>query len=125
VDHVTEMRELWAALSHGDLAPLETALDPHARWRAVEDGPWNCENRAAILKAMRHNLAAGLEGSIEEAFEVAGRVVVAFRPEAHTNPSWPLENGLRHLVVTLSGERITELKGCSTRAAALDYAAAG
>jgi ketosteroid isomerase-like protein len=123
MDHVIEVRDLWAAISRGDLAPLQAALEPNARWRAVDDGPWNCDNRTAILEVMGRNLEAGLAGSIEEAFEVAGRVVVAFRPEPSTKATWPLENGLRHLVVTLAGDRITELKGCSTRAAALDYAA--
>lgn len=45
--------EAWFAISSGDLSVLESALAPEAKWRALEDGPWNCENRSMILHAMR------------------------------------------------------------------------
>src|SRR5450755_466894 len=48
VDYEQLVRDTWDALSRGDMAPLENALAPNAKWRAVQDGPWNCGNRAAI-----------------------------------------------------------------------------
>lgn len=60
------MRRTWEAISRGDLQPLEAALAPDARWRAVVDSPWNCENRDAILDVMKGNLGKGLSGEIDE-----------------------------------------------------------
>ncbi len=81
MDRRQQVSGLWEALSRGDLGPLAAALDPQARWRAVEDGPWNCESREAIVEVMLANLARALSGRIEDAFEVGDRVVVAFRPD--------------------------------------------
>jgi ketosteroid isomerase-like protein len=122
VDYEQAVRDVWDALSRGDLAPLENALAPNARWRAVQDGPWNCESRAAILDVMRHNLARGLSGRIEDVLPVADRVVVAFRPDDHQPDGWPLDNGIRYVVLTVAQGRITEMKGCANRKTALSYA---
>jgi hypothetical protein len=65
VDQVQFVRHTWEAISRGDLQPLETSLAPDAKWRAVVDGPWNCENRDAILDVMKGNLSKGLSGEIE------------------------------------------------------------
>jgi hypothetical protein len=95
--------------------------------RAVEDGEWNCEDRTQILRVMRENRARRvLEGDIEEVFDVGARVVVAFRP-AHQDPDvgrWPLDNGIRYMVLSLDNGLFTEMKGCLNRQVALDYAAA-
>jgi hypothetical protein len=126
VDRVARVQELWESLARGELAPLQAALEPAARWRAVEDGPWNCESAPAIVDVMRHNLETGRsEGRIEESFALGDRVLVAFRPTNNPNPAWPLEDGLRWMVVTFAGDRVAELKGCATRADVLSYAAAG
>jgi len=118
------VREMWDALSRGELAPLEEALSPDARWRAVEDGPWNCENRATILEVLERNLASGLSGRIDEAFEVGDTVLVAFRPDHHDPRGWPLDGGVRYVVVAVHGGVITEIKGCADRRAALAFAGA-
>jgi ketosteroid isomerase-like protein len=122
VEYAQLVRNTWDALSRGDLAPLEKALAPDAKWRAVQDGPWNCESRAAILDVMRHNLAQGLSGRIEDVLPVADRIVVAFRPDNYQPGGWPLDNGVRYLVLTVAQGRITEMKGCADRQTALSYA---
>jgi hypothetical protein len=115
--------ELWGSLSAGDLGAVEAALAPEARWRAVEDGPWNCESRAAILDVLARNLEGGLAGSIAEAFDVGGRTVVAFRPETPNPEGWPLDEGVRYLVLSRREDGlITEMKGCLDRARAIAYA---
>jgi ketosteroid isomerase-like protein len=122
MDHERQIRDIWDARSRGDLEPLRGALTPDAKWRAVEDGPWNCENAAAIIDVMASQLADGFSGQIEDVFEVGERTVVAFRPDRHEPGEWPLDHGIRYLVVSFAGERLTELKGCADRAAALAYA---
>ena len=124
VDYEQLVRDTWDALSRGDMAPLENALAPNAKWRAVQDGPWNCENRAAILDVMMNNLARGLSGRVEDVLPVADRVVVAFRPDNHQPGGWPLDDGIRYVVLTVAQGRITEMKGCSDRKTALSYAGA-
>lgn len=49
MDRVQFVRETWEAISNGDLQPVEAALAPDAKWRAVVDGRWNCDSRDAIL----------------------------------------------------------------------------
>jgi ketosteroid isomerase-like protein len=116
------VRQTWAALADGDLGPLEAALAPDAKWRAVEDGPWNCESRTAILDVMRGNLERGLSGQVEEVLDMGQRAVVAFRPKEHAPGAWPLDNGIRYVVVSMHEGRVVELKGCADRKAALAYA---
>jgi ketosteroid isomerase-like protein len=124
--HERIVRETYDALSAGDFAALSAVLAPDARWRAVEDGPWNCESRAAIVDVMASQQASGASaGSVEEVFDVGERVVVAFRPDAHSDEDpWPLDDGIRYLVLTLRDGLIVEMKGCLNRAVALEYAGA-
>ena len=122
MDNAQFIRDTWDALSAGDLALLEAALAPDAKWRAVEDGPWNCQNRVAILDTMTLQLAEGLSGRIEEVLDVADRVVVAFRPDHPRPDGWPLEDGIRYVVLTLAEDKVTEMKGCADRRTALAYA---
>lgn len=123
MDRLRLVRDTWEALRGGDLGPLAGALAPDARWRAVEDGPWNCEDRAAIVEVMRHNLANGLSGQIDDAFIVGDRVVVAFRPQRQKPGGWPLDDGIRYVVVSTSDDLVTEIKGCTDTSAAVAYAA--
>jgi ketosteroid isomerase-like protein len=113
---------LWAAISSGDLSVLEQELAPDARWRAVSDGPWNCEGREAIVETMRRNLAGRVRGTIEETIQDGPRVLVAFRPEAPLpNSERPLDDGIAYMVVTIRDGKVLELKGCANRAAAKAY----
>ena len=124
VDRLQLVRDLWDARSRGDLGSLEAALAPDAKWRAVEHGPWNCESAAAIIDVMKSQFADGGSGSIEDAFEVGDRVVVAFRPDDHGPDAWPLDHGIRYVVLSFAGDQVSELKGCADRATALTYAEA-
>ena len=121
--HEQQVRETWEALSRGDFDAVASVFAPQARWRAVEDGPWNCENRTQILNVMRENRARRvLEGEIEEVLDVGERVIVGFRPARHDPEGWPLDNGIRYVVLTLADGLVTEMKGCLNRQVALDYA---
>jgi ketosteroid isomerase-like protein len=118
------VRETWSALSGGDVAVMERVLAPDARWRAVEDGPWNCESRSQIVEVMGDNLGRGLSGRIEEVLDARpGRAIVAFRPNGSQPGDWPLEDGVRWLVLSFGDDGlITEMKGCATRRDAVAYA---
>jgi len=109
----------------GDLGALEQVLAADARWRAVEDGPWNCEDRAMILRVMAEQ-RIGSRGTVEEVTDLGERAIVAFRPHEHDpDAPWPLEDGIRYVVVTFRDDGlIAEIKGCATRAVALEYAGA-
>ncbi len=117
-----EVRKTWEAVAQGNLTPLEELLAPDAKWRAVEDGPWNCENRETILDVMGQNLVeSGLAGSVEDVKQVGDRTIVAFRPDRERD-QWPLDSGIRYVVLTERDGMVIEMKGCANRQIALDYA---
>jgi ketosteroid isomerase-like protein len=110
----------------GDFAVLEDSLAEDAKWRTVDEGATNCEGRSTIIEVMSRNLARRLRGSIEETIQTGPRVLVAFRPERPSDAAdRPLDDGIAYMVVTISDGKITELKGCSDRAAAITYAQTG
>ncbi|MBN9622991.1 MAG: nuclear transport factor 2 family protein [Actinobacteria bacterium] len=108
-------------MSVGDLSVVADALDPDASWRAVHDGPWNCQGRAAILETFARNLDSGLRGTIEEMVPEGNRTLLGFRPELPPEDGRPLDEGIAYLVVTFHDHLIVELKGCADRASALSY----
>jgi ketosteroid isomerase-like protein len=110
----------------GDLSAVEGALAENATWRAVEDRPWNCESREAIIDVMSRNLDRGLRGRIEETIQTGPRVLLAFRPERlPQTSSRPFDDGIAYVVVTIRAGKIIEMKGCADRAAAIAYAHSG
>ena len=42
-----------AAWSRGDLDALEAILDPAVTLRAMQPGPWDCQNREAVMQLLR------------------------------------------------------------------------
>jgi hypothetical protein len=96
-----------------------------ARWRAIEDGPWNCENRETIIEVMGRNLETGLRGRIEETIQDGERIVVAFRPEQPFQGERPLDDGIAYVVVTMRDGQIVEMKGCADGANAISYVQTG
>lgn len=114
------------ALRRGDFAVLEDSLAEDAKWRTVQEGPTNCEGRSTIIEEMGQSLSGRLRGSIEETVQVGPRVIVAFRPEQPADAAnRPLDDGIAYMVVTLRDGKISELKGCADRAAAVTYAQTG
>ena len=125
MDHAHLVREAWDAVSRGDFDAVESLLAAGAKWRAVEDGPWNCESRAQIVNVMRDNRARGvLDGDIEEIVDLGARALVAFRPTNQASGGWPLDDGIRYVVLSIQDGVVTEMKGCASREIALVYAAA-
>jgi ketosteroid isomerase-like protein len=122
---VTMLFDVFAAMSHGDLTALGGLLAPDARWRAVEDGPWNCEGRDAILDRIGRNWSTGLAGKIEETLQESERILVAFRPAQPREDGRPLDDGIAYVVVSFRDGKLVELKGCADRAAGLAYLKSG
>jgi len=114
------LHRAWEAMRRGDFAVLEEALATDAKWRTVYEGLTNCEGASTIIEVMSRNLAGRLRGSIEETIQTGPRVIVAFRPEQLSDTAdRPLDDGIAYMVVTISDGKITELKGCADRAAAV------
>jgi ketosteroid isomerase-like protein len=125
VNHAQLVREAWDAVSRGDFDAVESMFAADAKWRAVEEGPWNCESRAQIVTVMRDNRARRiLEGDVEDVVDVGERAVVAFRPTSQGPGGWPLDDGIRYVVLSFRDGLVTEMKGCASRRVALDYAKA-
>lgn len=116
------LRRAWEAMTHGDLAVLEDALAPDAKWHAIEEGPWSCQSRLAIIDMLSRHVAGGLRGRIEETFQNGPCVLVAFRPEQPIGGGRPLDDGIAYMVVTIREGKIVEMKGCADRAAGMAYA---
>lgn len=55
MDHAQFVCDMWRAWSSGDFGAIEASFAPDARWRAVEDGPWNCESGSRIVNVIRQN----------------------------------------------------------------------
>jgi len=120
------LHRAWGAMTGGDFSVLKDSLAEDAKWRSVDEGPTNCEGRSTIIEVMRRNLQGRLRGRIEETIQTDSRVIVAFRPEQSSGAgSRPLDDGIAYMVVTISDGKITELKGCADRAAAVIYAQSG
>lgn len=119
------IHRVWEALSRGELGVLEDALAPDAKWRAAQDGPWNCESREAIIDVMQGNLARGFGGRIEETVTDGERMMLGFRPEHSWQAGEPLDAGVIYMVVTVHEGQIAEMKRCADRAAAIAYARTG
>ena len=120
------LRRSFEALRSVADAIVDAALAEDAKWRTVDEGPTNCEGRATIIEVMSRNLAGRLLGSIEETIQTGPRVLVAFRPERPSDAAnRPLDDGIAYMVVTITDGKITELKGCADRAAAMSYAQTG
>ncbi len=118
-------RSLWEGIQDGRLDQLEAALAPDAEWLAVEEGEWDCHDRATILAVMRRNYeAGGMRGALEGLDAVGGALVAAFRPTGEPPPGRPLEDGLAYVVVRIREGKIVKIKGCADRASAVAYAQA-
>lgn len=118
---------MWEAWSAGDFDTVSTALTPDARWLAVEQGAWDCGDRAQMLRVMREarERTGGPAGEIEEITGLGERMLVGFRPDSPPDPDgWPLDDGIRYVVLTFRDGAVSEMKGCASRQVALDYAAA-
>jgi ketosteroid isomerase-like protein len=122
VSTAATVTDAWAALSGGDIAAVEAVLAPDARWHAVEDGPWNCDSAREIVEALGHRLQQGLAGNIDSIEELGERAIVGFRPARHEPGAWPLDDGVRYVVLTFREGLIVEMKGCATRVDARGYA---
>jgi ketosteroid isomerase-like protein/uncharacterized glyoxalase superfamily protein PhnB len=113
-------------LRGGDFAVVEDSLAEDAKWRTVYEGSTSCEGRSTIIEIMSRSIAGRLRGSIEQTIQTGPRVLVAFRPERASDAAdRPLDDGIAYMVVTINDGKITELKGCADRGAALNYMQTG
>jgi ketosteroid isomerase-like protein len=111
------------ALESGDLEAIGALLDPGARWGAP-DGPHDsdCRNREQVLAWWGRARAAGARAVVTEVTTGPGTLLVGLEV---SRPAVTREAGAteqRWQVLTVRGDRITDIRGFEDRAAAADRA---
>jgi SnoaL-like domain len=108
-----------SALESGDLDAIRDLLDPGARWGAPE-GPSDsdCRNRDQVITWWARARAAGARAVVTEVTAGAGALLVGL--EVTGAPAAQEAGGAaeRWQVLTVQGDRITDIRGFDDRAAA-------
>ena len=111
------------ALESGDLDAIGELLDPGARWGAPE-GPSDadCHNRDQVSAWWAGARAAGAQAVVTEVTAGAGTLLVGL--DVTGTPAAREAGGAiqRWQVLTVRGDRITDIRGFDNRAAAADRA---
>ena len=111
------------ALESGDLDAIGELLDPGARWGAPE-GPSDadCHNRDQVIAWWAGARAAGAQAVVTEVTARAGTLLVGL--DVTGTPAAREAGGAiqRWQVLTVRGDRITDIRGFDNRAAAADRA---
>jgi len=111
------------ALESGDLDAIRDLLDPCARWGAPE-GPSDadCHNRDQVIAWWAGARAAGAQAVVTEVTAGAGTLLVGL--DVTGTPAAREAGGAiqRWQVLTVRGDRITDIRGFDNRAAAADRA---
>jgi ketosteroid isomerase-like protein len=116
-------RQVRDALESGDLDAIRDLLDPSARWGAPQ-GPHDsdCRNRDQILAWWGRARAAGARAVVTELTAGPGTLLVGLevtRPPGAGEDAGAEE---RWQVLTVHGDRITDIRGYDDRAAAAECA---
>ena len=111
------------ALESGDPDAIRNLLDPGARWGAPE-GPSDadCRNRDQVIAWWAGARAAGAQAVVTEVTAGAGTLLVGL--DVTGTPAAREAGGAiqRWQVLTVRGDRITDIRGFDNRAAAADRA---
>jgi ketosteroid isomerase-like protein len=107
------------ALESGDLDAIRDLLDPGARWGATE-GPSDsdCQNRDQVLAWWARARAAGASAVVTEVTAGAGTLLVGLEVTGTPQASEAGGAVQRWQVLTVRGDRITDIRGFGDRAAA-------
>jgi hypothetical protein len=107
------------AMESGDLDAIRGLLDPGARWGATE-GPSDsdCQNRDQILAWWARAQAAGASAVVTEVTAGAGTLLVGLKVTGTPQASEAGGAVQRWQVLTVRGDRITDIRGFGDRAAA-------
>jgi hypothetical protein len=105
-----------SALESGDLDAIRDLLDPRARWGAPEGpGDADCHNRDQVIAWWAGARAAGAQAVVTEVTAGPGTVLVGLdvtgTPAAHEAGG----TAQRWQVLTISGNRITDIRGFGDR----------
>jgi hypothetical protein len=101
------VREGLAAWLRGDLEALEAVLDPAVTLRAVQRGPWDCENREQVMTLLRARAA-------ERPADRSAEVDVTKIDEATYLVSGTTPSRETATLVTVAGDTVTALQQIST-----------
>jgi ketosteroid isomerase-like protein len=111
------------ALESGDLDAIRDLLDPGARWGAPE-GPHDsdCRNRDQVLAWWSRARAAGAHAVVTEVTVGPGTLLVGLEVTRLPVSREAGETAERWQVLTVRGDRITDIRGYDDRAAAANRA---
>jgi ketosteroid isomerase-like protein len=116
--NVELIQQGYDALRRGDFAALAELLDPQVEWKAVEPGPWDCEDRQQVLASL--NDRDEDPGELQEIIDLGDRLIVVWRPRDGAEP--PREPGPYALLITVRGSKIVAMRDFATPQDALEAA---
>jgi ketosteroid isomerase-like protein len=112
-------RRVRLALESGDLDAVRDLLDPGARWGAPEGpGDSDCQNRDQVLAWWARARAAGVRAVVTEVTAGPGTLLVGLEVTGTAEASEAGGAAQRWQVLTVRGDRITDIRGFGDRAAA-------
>jgi ketosteroid isomerase-like protein len=106
-----------AAWQEGDLATVESILDPSVQWAWYEPGDWYCKDRNDVMQAIRERFEQGFaRGAIEYIEGDTDTVVVVAHPREIGGGDWPEEAAT---VLTFTDGLVTKMRDYRTKDEAL------
>lgn len=105
-----------SALESGDLDDIRNLLGPDARWGAP-DGPgeYDCRNRDQVITWWAGARAAGVRAKVTEVTVGPGKLLVGLDVTGTEAADEAGGTAQRWQVLTVSGDRITDIRGFDNR----------
>jgi hypothetical protein len=108
-----------SALESGDLDAIRDLLDPSARWGAPQGpGDADCRNRDQVIAWWASARAAGARVVVTEVTAGSGTLLVGLEVTGTPTAREAGGTARRWQVLTVSGDRITDIRGFGDRAEA-------
>jgi len=98
------------AWANSDLDALEAILDSRVTLRAVERGPWDCEDRAQVMRLLRQRQSEGL-GTYAVRVERVDEHTFIVQSEKPIDPDGPEPFSVATRV-TVGGGRVISMQQC-------------
>jgi SnoaL-like domain len=104
-----------SALESGDLDAIRDLLDPGARWGAPRPGDADCRNRDQVIAWWASVRAAGARAVVTEVTAGPGTLLVGLDVTGTRAARQAGGTARRWQVLTVGGDRITDIRGFEDR----------